>query len=156
MSGYFGLFRETAACFNMQRKSYNKIAADLEAVRLDISTTVSLLNLAGSISGNADCTNPGNFQRDANFSELNTKLPHVGLYCTMKQHPSIHSFGVGILNQFPPFCYYPDFSPLPKHGVIIKYHVLIWQVSLHLITNKTRQIWKWFKEQVFLQNKNIS
>ena len=37
--------------------------------------------------------------------------------------------GWGLLSQFPPFCYFPNFSELPKHTLAIEYHVHNWQVS---------------------------
>ena len=38
--------------------------------------------------------------------------------------------GLNVLNQFPPFHYFPDFLPLSKHWSPIEYRIYIWQVSL--------------------------
>ena len=54
--------------------------------------------------------------------------------------------GVGVLRQFPPFRYFPNFSPSPKHTLAIEYHVHIRQVSPHLSCGDTCQIWMWCKE----------
>ena len=54
--------------------------------------------------------------------------------------------GWGLLRQFPPFRYFPNFSALPKHTLDIEYYVYIWQVSPQLSRGDTCQIWMWFKE----------
>ena len=54
--------------------------------------------------------------------------------------------GWGLLNQFPPFRYFPNFSSLSKHTLTVKYHVYIWQVSPQLSCADTCQILMWFKE----------
>ena len=53
--------------------------------------------------------------------------------------------GWGLLSQFPPFPYFPNFSEPPKHMLAIEYHVYIWQVSLQLSCGDTCQIWMWLK-----------
>ena len=37
--------------------------------------------------------------------------------------------GWGLLSQFPPFRYFPNFLALPKYVLTIKYHIYIWQVA---------------------------
>ena len=54
--------------------------------------------------------------------------------------------GWGLLNQFPPFCYFPNFSTLWKHTLDIEHHMNIWQVSPQLSCGDTCQISMWFKE----------
>ena len=54
--------------------------------------------------------------------------------------------GWGLLSQFPPFCYFPNFSELWNHTLAIDYHVYIWQVSPQLSCGGTCQIWMWLKE----------
>ena len=54
--------------------------------------------------------------------------------------------GWGLLNQFPPFRYFPIFSALSNHTLAIEYHVYIWQVSPQLSCGDTCQIWMWFEE----------
>ena len=46
----------------------------------------------------------------------------------------------GLLNQFLPFRYFPKFSALSKHILIIEYHTHIWQVSPQLSCGGTCQI----------------
>ena len=58
------------------------------------------------------------------------------LYCT----------GVGLLNQFSPFRYFPHVPLLSKQTLAIEYHVYIWQVSPQLSCGDTCQIWMWFRE----------
>ena len=55
------------------------------------------------------------------------------------------SQGVGLLSQFPPFRYFPNFSEWPKHTLAIEYPVHIWQVSPQLSCGGTCQIWMWLK-----------
>ena len=54
--------------------------------------------------------------------------------------------GWGLLRQFPPFRYFPNFSALLEHTLDIEYCVYIWQVSPQLSYGDTCQIWMWFKE----------
>ena len=54
--------------------------------------------------------------------------------------------GGGLLSQFPPFRYFPNFSSLSKHTLAVKYSVYIWQVSPQLSCGDTCQIWMWFEE----------
>ena len=54
--------------------------------------------------------------------------------------------GWGLLSQFPPFRYFPNFSESQKHTLAIEYHVHIWQVSPQLSCGDTCQIWMWSKE----------
>ena len=53
--------------------------------------------------------------------------------------------GWGLLSQFSPFRYFPKFSALSKHTLIIKHNVHIWQVSPQLSCGDTCQIWTPFK-----------
>ena len=62
-----------------------------------------------------------------------------------KQATSFY-LGWGLLNQFPPFRYFPKFSSLSKHTLTVKYRVYIWQVSPQLSCGDTCQIWMWFKK----------
>ena len=52
----------------------------------------------------------------------------------------------GLLSQFPPFRYNPNFSASPKYMLAIKYHGHIWQVSPQLSCGDICQIWMWYKE----------
>ena len=54
--------------------------------------------------------------------------------------------GVGLLSQFPPSRYFPNFLVLSKHTSSIEDHVYIWQVSPQLSCGGTCQIYTWFKE----------
>ena len=54
--------------------------------------------------------------------------------------------GWGLLNQFPPLRYFPNFSALSKHPFVLEYHVYIWQVSPQLSCGDSCQIWMWLKE----------
>ena len=56
------------------------------------------------------------------------------------------ALGWGLLSQFPPFRYFPNFSESQKHTLAIEYHVYIWQVSPQLSCGDTCQIWMWSKE----------
>ena len=58
----------------------------------------------------------------------------------------IETQGWGLLSQFPPFRYIPNFSALPKYMLAIEYHVHIWQVSPQLSCGDICQIWMWYKE----------
>ena len=60
--------------------------------------------------------------------------------------PALHYPGVGVLNQFPPFRYFPHFSPQSKHTLAIEQHVYIWQVSPQFSCDDACQIWMWLKE----------
>ena len=55
------------------------------------------------------------------------------------QSPAV--LGWGLLSQFPPFRYFPNFSALLKQTLGIEYHVYIWQVSPQLSCGDTWQIW---------------
>ena len=48
--------------------------------------------------------------------------------------------GWGLLSQFPPFRYFPNFSVSLKHTLPIEYRVYIWQVSPQLSCGGTCQI----------------
>ena len=54
--------------------------------------------------------------------------------------------GWGLLNQFPPFRYFPNFSSLLKHNLAVKHCVTVWQVSPQLSCGDTCQIGMWFDE----------
>ena len=54
--------------------------------------------------------------------------------------------GWGLLSQFPPFRYFPNFSSLSKHILTVAYRVYIWQVSPQLSCGDTCQILMWFEE----------
>ena len=54
--------------------------------------------------------------------------------------------GWGLLSQFPPFRYFPNFSSLSKHTFTVTYRVYIWQVSPQLSCGDTCQILMWFDE----------
>ena len=60
---------------------------------------------------------------------------------------SILSFdlGLGLLSQFSPFRYFPNFSEWWKQWLPEWYHVHIWQVSPQLSCGDTWQIWTWLK-----------
>ena len=60
--------------------------------------------------------------------------------------PLSHCPGVGLLCQFSPIRYIPNFPSLPKHKLAIEYHIYIWQVSPQLSCGDTCQIWLWIKE----------
>ena len=53
--------------------------------------------------------------------------------------------GWGLLSQFSPFRYFPNFSELWNHTLAIEYHVYIWQVSPQLSCGGVCQIWMWLK-----------
>ena len=54
--------------------------------------------------------------------------------------------GWGLLSQFLPFRYFPNFSALSKQTLAIEYHVYIWQVSPQLSCGDTCQIYMWFEK----------
>ena len=56
------------------------------------------------------------------------------------------TLGWGLLSQFPPFRYFPNYSSLSKHTLTVKYRVYIWQVSPQLSCGDTCWIWMWFEE----------
>ena len=58
---------------------------------------------------------------------------------------SLHQ-GWGLLSQFSPFRYFPNFSALLKHILPTWYHVYIWQVSPQLSCGDTCQIWMGFNK----------
>ena len=49
--------------------------------------------------------------------------------------------GWGLLSLLSPFRYFPHFSGWPKHWLLVRYHVHIWQVSPQLSCGDTWQIW---------------
>ena len=53
--------------------------------------------------------------------------------------------GWGLLSQFSPFRYFPNFSASPKYMLAIVYRVHIWQVLPQLSCGDTCQIWMWCK-----------
>ena len=58
----------------------------------------------------------------------------------------IHTQGWGLLSQFTPFHYFPNFSALSKHRLAIEYHVYILHVSPQPSCSDTCKKWMWFKE----------
>ena len=54
--------------------------------------------------------------------------------------------GWGLLSQFPPFNYFPNFSSLSKHSLAVIHCIYIWQVSPQLSCGDTCEIWMWFEE----------
>ena len=54
--------------------------------------------------------------------------------------------GWGLLSQFPPFRYFPNFPSLSKQTLVIEYHVYIWEASPQLGCGDSCQIWMLFKE----------
>ena len=54
--------------------------------------------------------------------------------------------GWGLLSQFPPFRYFPNFSALSKQTLAFEYHVYIWQVSPQLSCGDICQILMWFEK----------
>ena len=83
---------------------------------------------------------------------MSSSVTEVLLVSPLHSHMShstshkICSSGVGLLSQFPPFRYFPNFSGWWKRTLAIEYHVYIWQVSPQLSCGDTCQIWMWFKE----------
>ena len=68
-------------------------------------------------------------------------LMHLcSLGCLWWVQSVIHTPVVGLLSQFPPFHYFPNFSASPKYTWVIAYHVNIWQVSPQLSCSDTCQI----------------
>ena len=53
--------------------------------------------------------------------------------------------GLGLVSQFSPFRYFPNFSKWSKQQLLVWYQVHIWQVSPQLSCRDTRQIWTWLK-----------
>ena len=53
--------------------------------------------------------------------------------------------GWGLLSQFPPFRYFPNFSASLRYMLATVYHVHIWQVLPQLSCDDTCQIWMWCK-----------
>ena len=83
----------------------------------------------------------------APFSRIEWK---VLISCVNAKH-LIHNValavqGWGLLSQFPPFRYFPNFSSLSKHTFTVTYRVYIWQVSPQLSCGDTCQILMWFDE----------
>ena len=54
--------------------------------------------------------------------------------------------GWGLLSQFSPFRYFPNFWAMLRQTLAIEYHVFIWKVSPQLSCGDTCQIWMWFEE----------
>ena len=54
--------------------------------------------------------------------------------------------GRGVLNQFPPIRYFPDFFQHCLYTLVIEYHVYVWKVSPQLNCRDPCQIWTWLKE----------
>ena len=55
-----------------------------------------------------------------------------------RHHLYIELLGWGLLSRFTPFLYFPKFSALSKHTLIIRYYI-------PLSSGDTCQIWTWFK-----------
>ena len=53
--------------------------------------------------------------------------------------------GWGLLSQFSPFRYFPNFSASQKYMLAMVYHVHIWQVLPQPSCGDTCQIWMWYK-----------
>ena len=66
--------------------------------------------------------------------------------CVCDIRKLVQSGGGGLLSQFPPFRYNPNFSASPKYMLAIEYHGHIWQVSPQLSCGDICQIWMWYKE----------
>ena len=54
--------------------------------------------------------------------------------------------GRRLINQFPPFLYFPIFFTIEKYTLSVEYHVCIWQVSSQLSCGDSCQTWMWFNE----------
>ena len=61
--------------------------------------------------------------------------------------------GWGLQSQFPPFRYFPNFSPLSTQTSNVRYRVYIWQVSSQLSCDDTCQIWMWYLTCTFARSK---
>ena len=86
------------------------------------------------------------------FRKKYSPLGILGIW-KRQQHDDVIARGVevghlgwGLLNQFPPLRYFPNFSSLSKHTLTVKYRIYIWQVSPQLSCGDTCQIWMWFDE----------
>ena len=83
---------------------------------------------------------------------LGLKLNHLSKGDTVQwcNHMTVSGLvyhqGWGLLSQFPPFRYFPNFSALSKHTLANEYHVYIRQVSPQLSCGDTCQIWMWCQE----------
>ena len=98
-----------------------------------------------------------------NICSLKTQYPHpisteprindIVYSCITKQSRS-----GGLLSQFPPFHYFPNFSSLSKHTLTVKYRIYIWQLSPQLSCGDTCQIWMWFEESnmYFCETENFA
>ena len=73
-------------------------------------------------------------------------------------YPHRRDLGWGLLSQFPPFRYFPNFSSLSKHTLTVEYRIYIWQVSPQLSCGDTCQIWMWFEESnmYFCETENFA
>ena len=77
-------------------------------------------------------------------NELQDKFP-LRLDLWVKNREWNDPLGWGLLNTYPLFRYFLNFSPSSKCWLPVEYHVHIWQVSPQLSCSDTHQIWKWFK-----------
>ena len=67
----------------------------------------------------------------------------IGILGAISSTSSI--LGWGLLSQFSPFRYFPNFSASPKYMLAIVYRIHIWQVLQQLSCGDTCQIWMWCK-----------
>ena len=83
--------------------------------------------------------------------QLFNQVTHLHMYIPTVQ-------GRGLLSQFPPFRYFPNFSSLSNHTLTAKYRIYIWQVSPQLSCGDTCQIWMWFDESnmYFCETENFA
>ena len=79
-------------------------------------------------------------------TEFQTDILNHCRVCRLQQWCCPSDLGWGLLSQFPPFRYFPNFSESQKHALAIEYHVYISQVSPQLSCGDTCQIWMWSKE----------
>ena len=97
---------------------------------------------------------------------LKTSMCHLGARDLLSSKPHFvvisargwQGLGWGLLSQFPPFLYFPNFSSLPKHTLTVKHRIDIWQVSPQLSCGDTCQIWMWFEEfnMYFCETENFA
>ena len=72
--------------------------------------------------------------------------PYIGLVqCFSDFGKLLAALGWGLLSQFSPFRYFPNFSEWWKQWLPEWYQVHIWQVSPQLSCGDTWQIWTWLK-----------
>ena len=79
------------------------------------------------------------------------KFVGVNIYLTMLFMFRVHNNmvpdqGWGLLSEFSPFRYFPNFLAMLRQTLDIEYHVYIWQVSPQLSCGDTCQIWMWFED----------